>query len=87
MAVKTLLAGPIVNAINDPYVFIPGPAAYPPLDPVSSVIQALTATVLTLVAGTFPGSDTYPGSDLYPGRGSTLVADQMTPKTLTGVAV
>lgn len=87
MAVKTLSAGPIVNVINDPFIFIPGPAAYPPLDPVSSVIQFLTATVIAVVAGMFPGATEYPGADEYPGRGSTLAVEQMTPKTLTGVPV
>lgn len=86
MPVRTLTAYPLVDG-SDTTLFIPGPTAYPALYPVAGVIEALTATAITLVAGTFPGSTEYPGSDEYPGRGSTLVADILPPKILTGVAL
>lgn len=38
---RTLIASPIVDASADPRVFVPGPAAYPPLDPVANVDRAL----------------------------------------------
>lgn len=82
---RTLTAKPLVNTTSDPYVFVPGPTAYPPLDPVTAddLVEGLSASAVTAQAGLFPGSDTYPGSDVYPGRGSVIPATNITPRTLT----
>lgn len=84
---NALSASPIVDASTDTTVFIPGPAAYPPLDPVANVERALIGTgQAASVPGTYPSSVTYPGADVYPGKGSDLIEEALVPRVLTEVA-
>jgi hypothetical protein len=84
---RQLTAGPIVDASTDTTVFIPGPTAYPPLDPVANVERALLGSgVASSTPGTYPSSVTYPGSDVLPGKGSDLIEAAITPRVLTEVA-